>query len=126
MQTFKTYLIILLLALPLYGGAQINSENIPSSFKLYEFYSDATLKTIYQTKNDIPHGFAIEFYSNGKPSGIGKYKNNIKKGKWLYADCKIIYYEKTGQEIHTPPYCGISDFPLSKKFNKLVNKQLDQ
>ena len=130
MYIFKTYLLLILFALPLCGETQTNSENNPhgaASYNLYTFYPDSILKGgIYQYKNDLLHGCAIEFDENGLPQGIGRYKNNIKKGKWRYADCTIIRYKNKTHEVYTPPYCGISDLRLMKKFYALVNKHLDQ
>ncbi len=125
MQYLKIYTFLLFIIPSLIGSAQINKEDIPPSFKLYKYYPDSSLKAIYETKNNMLHGYSIEFDSNGKPAAIGKYKNNIKKGKWHYSDWTIIHYKKTTHEVYTPPYCGIGDLPRMKKFYKLVDKHLN-
>ena len=125
MQYLRIYIYLLFFISPIIGSAQIKMGDIPPNFKLYEYYSDSTIKAIYETRNDILSGYSIEFDNNGEPVAIGKYKNNIKKGKWHYSDCTIIYYKKTSQEVYTLPYCGIGSLPRMKKFHKLVDKHLN-
>jgi hypothetical protein len=125
MQQIRTMLFILFAIVPLCGHTQITIKDIPPLFSMFEFYPDSTLKTVCQTKNDVLNGWAIEFDENGKASGIGKYKRNVKKGKWHYSDCVIIKYIGSSYTVYPPPYCGISNRDILDKFYTLVNKQLD-
>ena len=122
----KSYLSFILLALPSFGHAQVTINNIPPSFTSFEYFPDSSLKTICQSRglNNKLNGWAIEFDENGKPTGIGKYKNNYKRGVWHYSDLSIIDYKKSSFEVYLPPYCGISDMAWQKKFDKLITKHL--
>ncbi|MFT5819978.1 MAG: hypothetical protein ACI8ZM_001203 [Crocinitomix sp.] len=125
MNQLKTYLLLFLFIIPYCGHSQITLKDIPPSFNLFEFHPDSTLKTACQTKNNLLNGWAIEFDEQGNPSGIGKYKKNVKKGKWHYSDCVIIKYKGGCYTVFPPPYCGISDMQILEKFYTLVKKHLN-
>jgi hypothetical protein len=124
MENPKTLFLLILLISPWFGHSQIEYKSIPPQFDAYEFYPDSTLKTVYQTKNNLVHGWAIEFNQNGEATGIGKYRKNAKRGEWRYSDCSIIRYKKNCDKVYSAPYCGMLTFSLRIKFDALVSKQL--
>lgn len=122
----KSFLLLILFTFPWCGHSQISKKDIPTSFTSFEYYPDSSLKTICQSRgwNNKLNGWAIEFDEIGKPTGIGKYKNNYKRGSWNYSDLTIIVYKKSSFEVYLPPYCGISDMAWQKKFDKLIKRHL--
>jgi hypothetical protein len=107
---------ILFLTCPIYGHGQIYKSDIPAKFERIKYFTDSTVSIISCTKKDVLQGYSIEFNENGNPSGIGKYKNGKRKGKWTYHDGTIVLHRNKGRKKYAPPFCGT--ITMDPNFNK--------
>jgi len=66
---------------------------------IHKRHSNGAIKEIGQSKDtNQKNGAWIYFNSDGSSNNLGKYKNNVKVGKWFYSN-SIIIYNRRGKVI---------------------------
>jgi len=104
------------------GKAQKLKGNLISSFDSIEYYSNDTIKAVYQTKKEMPKGYSIEFDSTGKALKIGKYSNGKKTGYWLWENGTRESCSGKYEGMMFYPGCGTGIIKRKREFQTLYEK----
>jgi hypothetical protein len=101
------------------ASGQVDRDKIISSFDLFDYYPDSTIKCAYKIKKGIKSGYAIEFDQAGQPVSIGKYKGGNKDGNWRNSNGLTDCFKGGQDNDGFMPGCGTGVQKAKDDFQKL-------